>query len=92
MGVSLKQKSKKRLSGLLIVFPKPYVSDNMKKRHENGESYVFSEKDLSKGGQATAAKKPKWWTNGTDNKYIPEAETPPEGYCRGRTTGWKTRK
>ena len=89
-----KSQTKKQKEAVRIAnsIPKPYVSDNMKKRHENGESYVFSEKDLSKGGQATAAKKPKWWTNGTDNKYIPEAETPPEGYCRGRTTGWKTRK
>ena len=89
-----KSQTKKQKEAVRIAnsVPKPYVSDNMKKRHENDESYVFSERDSSKGGQATHAKKPKWWTNGTDNKYIPEAETPPEGYCRGRTTGWKTRK
>ena len=71
--------------------PKPHVSINMKKLHAEGKSYTFNNEDYSKGGTAAQAGKPKWWTNGVDNKYVKSADPAPEGYRRGRTTGWKTR-
>ena len=33
--------------------------------------------------------KRKYWTNGIDNKLIPEKEVPPEGWWLGRTKDWK---
>ena len=68
--------------------PKPHVSENMKKLHEEGNTYKFTKKDCSKAGLASAALKKKWYTNGNNNLYIPEGEEVPEGYNRGRTMGW----
>lgn len=69
--------------------PKPYVSENMKKRHAEGKSYTFDKEDSSRAGKAAQAKKPKWFTDGKENKYCPIGEEP-DGFWRGRTTGWKT--
>lgn len=69
--------------------PKPHVAENMKRLHAEGKTYTFSEEDSSKAGKASQAKKPKWFTNGKENKYC-SVGNEPEGFWRGRTTGWKT--
>ena len=68
--------------------PKPSVSKNMKQRHIEGKSYTFSDGDRTK---AVANRRPrKWYTNGTVNKAVCEGDPIPEGFIRGRVTGWAT--
>ena len=69
--------------------PKPHVSKNMKRLHEEGNTYTFDKRDHAKGGATSQAKNPKWFTDGKTNKYCPVGEEP-SGFSRGRTTGWKT--
>ena len=69
---------------------KPYVSENMKRLHESGDTYKFNDDDNSSGGKATQSKNPKWYTDGEKNLYLTEDKEVPSGYHRGRTTGWKT--
>lgn len=68
--------------------PKPHVAENMKKLHAEGNSYTFNKEDCAKGGAKTKFRK--WYTNGAVNKYINDGDPIPEGFYRGRTTGWKT--
>jgi len=82
---SAKQKEAVRIANSV---PKPHISENMKKLHAEGKSYKFTSEDVRKAGLASQARKPKWYTNGSDNKYIPMGEEVPEGYHRGRTVTW----
>ena len=84
---SEKQKEAVRLANSV---PKPYVSKNMKKLHAEGVARQWNKSEAVAAGKASQAKKPKWWTNGKDNLYLPEGQEAPSGYRRGRTTGWKT--
>lgn len=80
-----KQKEAVRIANSI---PKPWISESAKKQHAEGNAYKFTKEDSKK---AVAARRPrKWYTNGTDNKSVCEGDPVPEGYRRGRTTGWKT--
>ena len=83
---SKKQKEAVRVANSV---PKPHVSENMKQLHAEGNCYTFSKEDSSKAGIASQAKKPKWFTNGKENRYCPIGQEP-KGFWRGRTTGWNT--
>lgn len=83
---SQKQKKAVRIANSV---PKPHISDHMKKLHEEGSTYTFSKNDSSKGGRTTAAQNRKWFTDGKTNKLCTVGEEP-EGFRRGRTTGWNT--
>lgn len=83
---SEKQKKAVRIANSV---PKPHVSKAMKKRHVDGNTYTFSKNDSSKGGKTTAAQNRKWFTDGKTNKLCTVGEEP-EGFRRGRTTGWNT--
>lgn len=82
---SNKQKEAVRVANSV---PKPYVSENMKKLHAEGNTYKFNKEDTAKGGRKTAFRK--WYNNGEVNKYINDGDPIPEGFVRGRITGWKT--
>ena len=82
---SKKQKESVRIANSV---PKPHVSENMKKLHAEGKARQWTKEEAR---SMVAKRRPrKWYTNGIDNKAICEGEHTPEGYWRGRTTGWKT--
>lgn len=88
-GTTLSEEHKKAI-GLANSIPKPWVGEAAKKGHAEGRLFKMDSDLGRKAGKASQAKKPKWWTNGRDNLYLPEGQEAPNGYRRGRTTGWKT--
>ena len=84
---SEKQKEAVRIANSV---EKPHISENMKKLHAEGKSYKFTSEDVRKAGLASQARKPKWYTNGTENKYLGMEDDVPEGYWRGRTVSWSS--
>jgi len=72
-----------------------------KKRLEDCDNRLFGEKNGMFGKTHSAewkksasdrSKKMKWYNNGDSNLYILDGEFIPEGYIRGRLTGWNTQK
>lgn len=76
-------------------------SETNKKRLENYDNRLFGEKngmfgkthsDELKKATSDRVKKMKWYNNGISNLYILDGKSVPEGYIRGRLTGWNTQK
>lgn len=86
-GIPTSEKQKKAVR-LANSVPKPWISESAKQQHKNGTAYKFNVKDCAKGGKKTASRK--WYNNGKENKYITDGDCIPEGFVRGRITGWNT--
>ena len=86
--VQLLSEEHKETIRLANSMPKPWISESAKQQHKNGTAYKFNVKDCAKGGKKTASRK--WYNNGRENKYITDGDYIPEGFVRGRITGWNT--
>jgi hypothetical protein len=87
-GKPTSKKQKEAVSKARKGVPNPGAGEAARKNHAEGKLFQCDSKLAKK---MVAARRPrKWYTNGTDNKAVCEGDPIPEGYSRGRTTGWKT--
>lgn len=86
-GKTISDEQKQKISEANRI-PKPWVSESAKLQHSEGRGYKFTEEDLKKAINNRRSRK--WYTNGVDNVSVCDGDPIPDGYYRGRTTGWKT--